>query len=73
MRLLQRLSNGYIALTRNFHDVATPQYAILSHTWGNQEEEVTFDDMSGSRGRDKAVVRQEEEKEDNRFYYYGAT
>jgi hypothetical protein len=54
MRLLQRLSNGYIALTGNFRDDAIPQYAILSHTWGNEEEEVTFDDMVRGKGRDKA-------------------
>ena len=53
MRLLEWKSDGDFSLTKDLiHD--TPPYAILSHTWGNEEEEVTFDDISGGRGRDKA-------------------
>jgi len=54
MRLLQRLSNGEIVLIRNLQDDAIPRYAILSHTWGNENEEVTFDDMVHGLGRGKA-------------------
>lgn len=53
MRLLQRLPKGEIVLTR-LPDDAIPQYAILSHTWGNDDEEVTFNDMVHGSGRGKA-------------------
>ena len=44
MRLLQLKNNGEFGLTK---DLITdiPSYAILSHTWGNDEEEVTFKDL----------------------------
>ena len=31
-----------------------PPYAILSHTWGADDEEVTFDDLENGRGKSKA-------------------
>lgn len=31
-----------------------PRYAILSHTWGDDKDEVTFDDVQNGRGRDKS-------------------
>jgi hypothetical protein len=31
-----------------------PPYAILSHTWGNDEDEVTYKDIRKGRGEDKA-------------------
>jgi hypothetical protein len=45
MRLLQIKNNGEFGLTK---DLITdiPPYAILSHTWGNDEEEVTFKDFA---------------------------
>tara|TARA_R110002003_G_scaffold93_1_gene7133 strand:- start:1430 stop:1771 length:342 start_codon:yes stop_codon:yes gene_type:complete len=30
-----------------------PSYLILSHTWGDDKDEVTFKDMRKGRGRDK--------------------
>ncbi|KAK5702989.1 hypothetical protein LTR97_003935 [Elasticomyces elasticus] len=33
---------------------STPKYAILSHTWGLDSEEVTFDDISNGTGTNKA-------------------
>ncbi|OCK73083.1 HET-domain-containing protein, partial [Lepidopterella palustris CBS 459.81] len=54
MRLLQVLQNGDFRLTEKFLDHAIPRYAILSHTWGDESEEVTFDDMVEGSGRDKA-------------------
>ena len=47
MRLLQLKDNGEFGLTK---DLITdiPPYAILSHTWGNDEEEVTFKDLAES-------------------------
>lgn len=56
MRLLYLNQQGELALTK---DLATPAgpYAILSHTWGRDEDEVTFEDIentpetSGTRSR----------------------
>ena len=31
---------------KNFRDSERPEYAILSHTWGSDEDEVTFREMS---------------------------
>jgi len=53
MRLLQRDSHGELLLTK---DVITPPaaYAILSHTWGADDDEVTFDDLEKKTGKNKA-------------------
>ena len=45
MRLLQRQADGNITLTGPFSRGNIPPYAILSHTWGTPEEEVTFQVM----------------------------
>jgi hypothetical protein len=51
MRLLER-SNGRIQLTKDLvHDI--PKYAILSHTWGADSEEVTFQDLVDGTGERK--------------------
>lgn len=49
MRLLQRQPNGALHITRNLLDNAVPPYAILSHTWG--DEEVIFEDVDRASGR----------------------
>lgn len=54
MRLLEILPNGGFRLTRKLLDDAIPQYAILSHTWGDDSQEVTFEDMDRGSGRGKA-------------------
>jgi len=54
MRLLELLPNRDIRLTRKLLDNAIPRYAILSHTWGDESEEVTFEDMDSGSGRGKA-------------------
>ena len=54
MRLLELLPNGDFRLTRKLLDNAIPPYAILSHTWGDDEsQEVTFEDVVEGAGRDK--------------------
>ena len=53
MRLLQLLANGEISLARDLIE-HVPPYAILSHTWGSDEEEVTFSDLKTDAGRTKA-------------------
>jgi hypothetical protein len=52
MRLLE-CNNGKLSLTRDFSD-HVPQYAILSHTWGADTEEVTFKDLIDNTGNSKA-------------------
>ncbi|KAJ5046940.1 heterokaryon incompatibility protein-domain-containing protein [Bipolaris maydis] len=52
MRLLRRSDTGDIVLTQ-FSDKDIPHYAILSHTWGPDADEVTFGDLVNGTGRDK--------------------
>ncbi|EXU95032.1 HET, NACHT and WD40 domain protein [Metarhizium robertsii] len=54
MRLLEILPNGDLRLTQKLLDDAIPQYAILSHTWGDESKEVTFEDIVGGSDRGKA-------------------
>ena len=53
MRLLERKSDGEFGLTEFFED-NIPPYAILSHTWGANGEEVTFKDLMDQTGKSKA-------------------
>jgi tetratricopeptide (TPR) repeat protein len=52
MRLLKYVDGGGFGLTE---DLATgiPPYAILSHTWGPDTDEVTFKDLLDGTGKDK--------------------
>src|ERR1051326_4882158 len=52
MRLLKREDNGELSLTTFLHE--TPPYAVLSHTWGSDEDEVTFKDISKAREKSKS-------------------
>jgi hypothetical protein len=52
MRLLKRLPNGVFELI-SFDDDNPPPYAILSHTW-TDDEEVTYDELVAGTGKDKA-------------------
>jgi len=56
MRLLERLSDGGFSLTDDIleNGISQCRYAILSHTWGQVNEEVTYEDMVECSGRDKA-------------------
>jgi hypothetical protein len=49
MRLLERTCNvnGDLTLTRDLIGDKIPPYAILSHTWWSDADEVTFQDLSG--------------------------
>ncbi|KIX09023.1 uncharacterized protein Z518_00101 [Rhinocladiella mackenziei CBS 650.93] len=53
MRLLEFGSDGDLHLSKDFTD-DIPAYAILSHTWGADEDEVTFDDIQDRSGKSKA-------------------
>jgi hypothetical protein len=53
MRLLERKRDGEFSLTKELID-NIPPYAILSHTWGADTEEVTFRDLMDGTGKSKA-------------------
>ncbi|KAF2621979.1 hypothetical protein BU25DRAFT_452376 [Macroventuria anomochaeta] len=54
MRLLEYREDGELSITANVVDEdAIPPYAILSHTWGAEAEEVTFEDLAKNAGKDK--------------------
>jgi hypothetical protein len=53
MRLLQYNSDGRLNLTKDFASREIPEYAILSHTWGADAEEVTYRDLVDGTGKDK--------------------
>jgi hypothetical protein len=54
MRLLECNSAGEFSLTKDFvGDDEIPPYAILSHTWGADTEEVTFEDLANGTGMGK--------------------
>jgi Heterokaryon incompatibility protein (HET) len=52
MRLLEDVGHGNLKLVEK-HDNDIPRYAILSHTWGADGDEVTFRDIMEGTGRDK--------------------
>lgn len=54
MRLLERNSAGELSLTEDFVGDNIPEYAILSHTWGADTEEITFQDLMDGTGKSKA-------------------
>jgi hypothetical protein len=52
MRLLEHKGEGDISLVE-FADDSIPRYAILSHTWGADHEEVTYRDLSDGTDKTK--------------------
>jgi hypothetical protein len=56
MRLLQVNENGDFSLTKDIIN-NTRLYAILSHTWGEDDEEVNFKDLTEGSGKTKAGYR----------------
>ncbi|KAH8783638.1 hypothetical protein BGZ57DRAFT_1015159 [Hyaloscypha finlandica] len=57
MRLLERNSAGEPSLTKDFVSDNIPEYAILSHRWGADTEEVTYGDLINGIGKSKAGYR----------------
>jgi len=53
IRLLKRQSDGSFCLTKPFLGDNPPSYAILSHTWLDDSEEVTYEDLMGNAGQSK--------------------
>jgi len=58
MRLLQIHDDGDLSLTKDLIG-NVPPYGILSHTWGSDEEEITFQDLQIQNGswREKLAFR----------------
>jgi hypothetical protein len=52
MRLLKRDDDGELSLIQ-FVGEEIPEYAILSHTWGADDDEATFEDLMNGTGKDK--------------------
>jgi len=52
MRLLERNNDGEFSPTKDFGDDIS-RYAILSHTWGADAEEVTSRDLMDGTGKSK--------------------
>jgi hypothetical protein len=53
MRLLRCSGYGAFGLTE-FPGSEIPDYAVLSHTWGADNQEVTFRDLEDANSRSKA-------------------
>jgi hypothetical protein len=53
MRLLNLNDGGELSLIERSGD-NIPEYAILSHTWGPDEEEVTYNDLINKTGEHKS-------------------
>jgi hypothetical protein len=55
MRLLKYGEDGEPSVTDDLVDEdAIPRYAILSHRWGKDADEVTFEDLANNTGREKS-------------------
>ena len=53
MRFLEGNSDGDFSLSKDFVGDDIPEYAILSHTWGADTEEVTYRDLMDGTGKNK--------------------
>ena len=74
MRLLNYEDNGRLTIT-TFDDNALPQYAILSHTWGPDNEEVSYRDLTEGtgiqkRGRGKIAFCARQAASDNLRHFW---
>ena len=74
MRLLRYEDDGRLTIT-SFDDNAIPQYAILSHTWGADAEEVTFADLAEGGCKHKPGYKKirfcgEQAKQDGLQYFW---
>ncbi|KAF2189253.1 WD40 repeat-like protein [Zopfia rhizophila CBS 207.26] len=76
MRLLRRSNTGEFRLTQDLvGDETIPPYAILSHTWGADDEEVTFEDLTNGNGKDKPGYEkiqfcEEQARQDDLQYFW---
>ena len=74
MRLLECSPDRGFCLTKDLPTNEDLKYAILSHTWGPDNEEVTFKDLIDSTGEDKAGYEKirfcEEQARKNKLRYF---
>ena len=76
MRLLLRNETGKFTLTKKFIGIdQIPPYAILSHTWGQDNGEVTFEDIMNGTGEDKPGYEKiwfcgEQARQDGLLYFW---
>ena len=56
MRLLKLNDTGGFSLT-SFSDRDIPKYAILSHTWGDANTEVTYGDLVDGAAESKRAIK----------------
>ncbi|KAH6698203.1 hypothetical protein BKA61DRAFT_530771 [Leptodontidium sp. MPI-SDFR-AT-0119] len=76
MRLLLQNEIGRFTFTKELKsDDQIPRYAILSHTWGPDNEEVTFEDMINGTGEDKLGYEKirfcgEQARKDGLLYFW---
>ncbi|KAK5718094.1 hypothetical protein LTR17_015882 [Elasticomyces elasticus] len=54
MRLLYQEDDGTFKLTRIYGEDEVPKYAVLSHTWLAEEDEVNYQDIKKGHGQRKA-------------------
>ena len=70
MRLLKLNSHVGFCL-ETFSATAIPSYAILSHTWGREDEEITFKDLiDGTGGYQKLQFCGNQAKADDLHYFW---
>ncbi|KAM0134522.1 hypothetical protein ACHAP3_005416 [Botrytis cinerea] len=75
MHLLECNSEGRFDLVRNLAGSDIPEYAILSHTWGADTDELTFQDLMNDTGQNKSGYRKlqfcdEQAKRDGLQYFW---
>ncbi|KAL5318786.1 hypothetical protein ACEPPN_013853 [Leptodophora sp. 'Broadleaf-Isolate-01'] len=76
MRLLLQNETGRFTFTKELKsNDQIPRYAILSHTWGPDNEEVTFEDMINGTGEDKPGYEKirfcgEQARKDGLLYFW---
>jgi hypothetical protein len=76
MRLLHHSGSGEFSFTKDLvGDDRIPPYAILSHTWGSDTDEVTFEDVTNGTGKHKPGYEKirfcgEQAREDDLQYFW---
>ncbi|KAI6815018.1 hypothetical protein KC342_g16160 [Hortaea werneckii] len=75
MRLLKSTADHDLSLTEDLDEEDIPPYAILSHTWGSNEEEVTYKDLVDGTAKVKSGYRkilfcQERASHDGQTYFW---